>query len=255
MDDVGQSSGRMLSPDVENLCSPFRGKHDDCRGVAPPRRAARSSSRTGSARAGSAPAPKRTARARGHPSSSCSSPPSASSSPCCCAFDLWPWRSSCLLLIDMWRSLRIHDPISTSVNHAMVAELLHGARRERGFHGGFHGTRVAAVVTGHARLRREHRWTRKTVIRAGRALADRAEDEIGGHDTSLSSPRLSSINHYIKNKLKSEGSVFGFYWEIMCHDEIRLPCTGGAVSLAQPQGQAAGQIPAVRYGGGRNPVS
>jgi hypothetical protein len=38
------------------------------------------------------------------------------------------------------------------VNHAVVAELLHGARRERGFYGGLYGTRVAALVTGHACL-------------------------------------------------------------------------------------------------------
>jgi hypothetical protein len=36
------------------------------------------------------------------------------------------------------------------VNYAVVAELLHGARRERGFYGGLYGTRVAALVTGHA---------------------------------------------------------------------------------------------------------
>jgi hypothetical protein len=69
-----------------------------------------------------------------------------------------------LLLLDMCSSLRIHDPISTSVNHAVVAEFLHGARRERGFYGGLYGTRVAALVTGHACLRRERRRTRKTVI-------------------------------------------------------------------------------------------
>jgi hypothetical protein len=72
-----------------------------------------------------------------------------------------------------------------SVNHAMVAELLHGARRERGFYCGHYGTRMAALVTGHACRRREHRRTRKTVICAGRALADCTEDEIGGHHASL----------------------------------------------------------------------
>jgi hypothetical protein len=70
------------------------------------------------------------------------------------------------------------DPISTSLNHAVVAELLHGARRERGLYGGLYGTRVAAPVTGHACLRHERRRTRKTVICAGRALADCPEDEI-----------------------------------------------------------------------------
>src|SRR6266481_9879474 len=90
----------------------------------------------------------------------------------------------------------------------MVAELLHRARRERGLHGGRHGTRLAAVVTGHAGLRREHRRTRKTMIGAGRALADCTEDEVGGHDASLASPRLSSINHYIKNKLEQRSFKF-----------------------------------------------
>ena len=66
------------------------------------------------------------------------------------------------------------------------AELLHGARRERGFYGGLYGTRVTAPVTGHACLRRERRWTRKTVICAGRALADGPEDEISGRHASLS---------------------------------------------------------------------
>jgi hypothetical protein len=80
---------------------------------------------------------------------------------------------------------------STSVNHAVVAEFLHGARRERGFYSGLYGTRVAALVTGHACLRRERRRTRKTVICAGRALADCTEDEIGGHHASLS--RTGSI--------------------------------------------------------------
>jgi hypothetical protein len=61
---------------------------------------------------------------------------------------------------------------STSVNHAVVAELLHGARRERGFYGGLYGTRVTALMTGHACLRRNHRRTRKTVICAGRALTN-----------------------------------------------------------------------------------
>jgi hypothetical protein len=95
-----------------------------------------------------------------------------------------PLAMAFLPLLDMCGSRRIHDPISTSVNHAVVAELLHGARRERGFYGGLYGTRVAALVTGHAGLRRERRWTRKTVICAGRALADRTEDEIGGHHAS-----------------------------------------------------------------------
>jgi len=43
-------------------------------------------------------------------------------------------------LLDMCGSRRIHDPISTSVNHAVVAELLYGARRERGFYGGLYGS-------------------------------------------------------------------------------------------------------------------
>jgi hypothetical protein len=34
------------------------------------------------------------------------------------------------------RSTAAAAPISTYVNHAVVAELLHGARRERGFYGG-----------------------------------------------------------------------------------------------------------------------
>src|SRR6266511_4865509 len=91
-----------------------------------------------------------------------------------------------LPLLDMCGSRRIHDPISTSVNHSVVAELLHGARRERGFYGGLYGTGVAALVTGHACLRRERRRTRKTVICAGRALADCTEDKIGGHHPSCS---------------------------------------------------------------------
>jgi hypothetical protein len=76
-----------------------------------------------------------------------------------------PLAMAFLPLLDMCGSRRIHDPISTSVNHAVVAELLHGARRERGFYGGLYGTRVAALVTGHVGLRHERHWTRKTVIR------------------------------------------------------------------------------------------
>src|SRR6266404_7280529 len=80
-------------------------------------------------------------------------------------------------------------------------------------------------------------------------------------------PRLSSINHYInkglntilstkRNSLNSDRSncAFGFFVWRKCHEQIQLPCAGGTVSLAQPQEQAAGQIPAVRNGGARNPV-
>src|SRR5215813_5619744 len=34
MDDLGRSGRDRLSPDVENICPPFRGGQDDCRGVA-----------------------------------------------------------------------------------------------------------------------------------------------------------------------------------------------------------------------------
>src|SRR5258707_5412888 len=85
--------------------------------------------------------------------------------------------------------------------------------------------------------------------------------------SSRASPRLSSINHYIneglntilstkRNSLNSDRSncAFGFFVWRKCHEQIQLPCAGGTVSLAQPQEQAAGQIPAVRNGGARNPV-
>src|SRR5260221_3551466 len=77
--------------------------------------------------------------------------------------------------------------------------------------------------------------------------------------SSRASPRLSSINHYInkglntilstkRNSLNSDRSncAFGFFVWRKCHEQIQLPCAGGTVSLAQPQEQAAGQIPAVR---------
>jgi len=95
-----------------------------------------------------------------------------------------PWRPSSPILQNLifgTHKSTNPDPISTSLNHAVVAELLHGARRKRGFYGGLYGTRVAALVTRHACLRREGRRTRKTVICAGRALADCPEDEISGH--------------------------------------------------------------------------
>src|SRR5262245_60888177 len=112
MGDVGQSGRDRLSPDVENLCPPFRGGQDDCCGVAlafvPPacptprsgeaillqgraarRRALSSSCRRGSGPAEPAPGPTRTATAWGRLSSSCSTLPSASSFLCCCASDPW----------------------------------------------------------------------------------------------------------------------------------------------------------------------
>jgi hypothetical protein len=53
-------------------------------------------------------------------------------------------------------AIRIHDPISISVNHAMVAQLLHGARRERGFYGGLYSS-LAAGRLRMADLRRARR--------------------------------------------------------------------------------------------------
>src|SRR5260370_42500099 len=82
--------------------------------------------------------------------------------------------------------------------------------------------------------------------------------------SSRASPRLSSINHYIneglntilstkRNSLNSDRSncAFGFFVWRKCHEQIQLPCAGGTVFLAQPQEQAAGQIPAGRKGGAR----
>src|SRR6266481_8817350 len=101
----------------------------------------------------------------------------------------------------------------------MVAELLHRARRERGLHGGRHGTRLAAVVTGHAGLRREHRRTRKTMIGAGRALADRTENEVGGHDASLASPRFKLDQSLYKEQALTAivQILASVYWR-------RVPC-------------------------------
>ena len=82
-------------------------------------------------------------------------------------------------------------PSSAVPNHAMVAELLHAAGPERGFDGGLDRRDMAAFVTSHAGVGREHRGPGKAVIGAGRALTDCAEDEISGHDGSWHEGRVA----------------------------------------------------------------
>src|SRR5215467_3848847 len=74
---------------------------------------------------------------------------------------------------------------STALDYAMVAELFHNSRLEGGGDGLLHGAHVGALVTGHARARRQQRRTRKAVIGALRALADGAEQEVACHAFSL----------------------------------------------------------------------
>src|SRR5882762_11891118 len=76
-------------------------------------------------------------------------------------------------------------PISTALDHAMVAELFHNTRLEGGVDGDVHGAHMGALVAGHAGVRRQQRRTREAVIAALRAPADGAEQEVGCHTFSL----------------------------------------------------------------------
>src|ERR1700716_2669919 len=80
---------------------------------------------------------------------------------------------------------RRRHPISTILDHAMVAELFYHARLQGGVDSDIHGAHVGAFVTGHARVRRQQGRTREAVIAALRALADGAEQEVACHAFSL----------------------------------------------------------------------
>src|SRR5258705_7020661 len=80
---------------------------------------------------------------------------------------------------------RRRHPISTILDHAMVAELFYHTRLQGGVDSGLHGAHVGALVTGHAGVRRQQRRTREAVIAALRAPADGAEQEVGCHTFSL----------------------------------------------------------------------
>src|SRR4051812_35552734 len=76
---------------------------------------------------------------------------------------------------------RRRHPISTILDHAMVAELFYHTRLQGGVDSGLHGAHVGALVTGDAGVRRQQRRTREAVIAALRALADGAEQEVTCH--------------------------------------------------------------------------
>src|SRR5882724_486186 len=76
---------------------------------------------------------------------------------------------------------RRRHPISTILDHAMVAELFYHTRLQSGVDGGLHGAHVGALVTGDAGVRCQQRRTREAVIAALRALADGAEQEVACH--------------------------------------------------------------------------
>src|SRR5882672_6665251 len=80
---------------------------------------------------------------------------------------------------------RRRHPISTILDHAMVAELFYHARLQSSVDSDVHGAHVGAFVTGHVGVRRQQGRTREAVIAALRALADGAEQEVACHAFSL----------------------------------------------------------------------
>jgi len=67
--------------------------------------------------------------------------------------------------------------VAAALHDAMIAELLDGARGKRRFDRARDAADMPALMAGDAGLRRQRRRSGKTMVGAGRALPDRAEDE------------------------------------------------------------------------------
>src|SRR6266700_3147197 len=89
---------------------------------------------------------------------------------------------------------RRRHPISTILDHAMVAELFYHARLEGGVDSDVHGAHMGAFVTGHVGVRRQQGRAREAVIAALRALADGAEQEVICHAFSLGGGRDRQVS-------------------------------------------------------------
>jgi len=95
----------------------------------------------------------------------------------------------------LWADLSMGRPTSPhqrgvghsrpALHHPVVAELLDCAGLPRGLDRVGDAAGLAAFVTGDGIVRRQHGRAGKAMVAAGRALADRAEDEISGHGIIL----------------------------------------------------------------------